>query len=94
MGIGVRIQQQKVVARHAAENHSLPAVQIVESILGGFAHRGQEWLARIFPQQSQQLPQGKNHPLAAFLLECRKIERGLGRGVPDRLFLLGADRCA
>src|ERR1022692_5139170 len=61
MGIGVRIQQQKVVARHAAQNHSLQAVEIVKSILRGFAHRGQEWFARIFPQQPQQLPQGKNH---------------------------------
>src|SRR5207245_6867897 len=67
MGIGARIQQQKVIARHAAQNHSLQTVEIVKSILGGFAHRGQERLAWIFPEQSQQLPQGKSHHLASFL---------------------------
>jgi len=40
MGIGVRFQQQKVVARPAAQNHPFQPVEIVETILGGFADRG------------------------------------------------------
>ena len=53
MGIGVVIEQQKVVARHAAQNHPLHAVQIVEAVLAGFADRSEERLARLFLQQVQ-----------------------------------------
>jgi hypothetical protein len=86
MGIGVRIQQQEVIARHTAQNHPLQTVEIVESIAGRFMDCGQERFARIFAEQSQQLPQGKNHYLAAFLLQRRHIECRLRRGFDDRLF--------
>jgi len=59
IGIGVLIQQ-KVVARHAAQNHPFQTVEIVKTVLGSFADRGQEWLARMFFEQAQQLPQGNN----------------------------------
>jgi chromatin segregation and condensation protein Rec8/ScpA/Scc1 (kleisin family) len=75
------IQQEKVVARHAAQNHPLQPVQIVESILGRFADRGQERLTRIFLQQAQQLPQGKSHYFAALLLQRRHIAGDLRRGL-------------
>ena len=74
-------RQQKIVARHAAQNHPFHAVEIVETILAGFADRGQERLARIFLQQAQQLPQGKRHYFAALLLQRRHIRGDLRRGV-------------
>jgi hypothetical protein len=72
---------KKVVARDAAQNHPFQPVQIVEAIAGGFAHRGQERLARIFLEQTQQLPQGKRHHFAALFLQRRHIPGDLRRGV-------------
>ena len=81
MVIGVRFPEQKVVACHPAQNHPFQPVQIVESVPGGFAHRSQERLARIFPEQAQQLPQGKRHQFTALLLQRRHIRLDLGRGL-------------
>src|ERR1017187_9699487 len=81
MRIGVRIQQQKVVARHAAQNHSFQSVEIIKTVLGGFADRRQKRLAWIFPQQAQQLPQGTSHHFVALLLERRHIPIEFRRGM-------------
>src|ERR1022692_1211388 len=57
MGIGVRIQQQKVVVRHAAQNHAFQPVEIVETILGGFPDRPVEIVETIlggFPDRGQE----------------------------------------
>src|ERR1039458_391443 len=67
MSIGVLIEQQKVVARHTAQNHPFHAVKVVETVLAGFANRGQKRLARIFLEQTQQLPQGQRHHFAALV---------------------------
>src|ERR1017187_802271 len=45
--VRVLFPEQEVVARHAAQNHALQPVEIVEAILRGFADRGQERLAWI-----------------------------------------------
>src|SRR5712692_4070187 len=63
--------QQKVLARHAAQDHALHPVQVVKTVAGGLAHRAQQRFPWILPHQAQQLPQGKGDELAAPLLQPR-----------------------
>ena len=52
------VVEQKVVARHPAQDHTFEPVQVVETIAGGFPHRGQQRLSRILAHQPKQLAQG------------------------------------
>src|SRR6266851_2476047 len=84
--VEVKYEETRIVCSEYALPEAFQPVEIVESILGGFLHRGQEGLARIFLQQAQQLPQGKRHYFATLLLERRHVGCDLGRGLYEGLF--------
>ena len=79
--------QQTVFARHAAQDHALDVIEVVEPITRRFVERGEQRLERILAHQPQQLPQQQRDHLAALALQLLHIRRKLRRGGKDGLFL-------
>ena len=47
------VLEEKVFARHAAQDHAFQPVQIIETITGGFLHRRQQGCAGILTHQAR-----------------------------------------
>src|SRR3954453_11040654 len=86
MPVRLRSPEQKILPRHAPQNHPFHTVQIVESILRGFGHGGQKWLERVLLPQPEQLPHGKSGNSTALLLQRCQISRDRRYSLDQDLF--------
>src|SRR5712691_12656205 len=85
IGGAFRFIQQKVFARHTAQDHAFEPVHVVEAIAGSFVNGGDYRVTGIVADHAQQLAQDKDEGLASVLLERGEIAGQFGGGLKDRL---------